>query len=174
MSLQKWSDEAAGLPARPRAGSATCWSNIRFRHVTQMSVCVLNVLATVTMYVDILSLLLVIVYIIFILATIIAIISANPQYVLMTPHSDKVLVSAGLGLMTVFYHCIMTRDTTHESSYTVLLLLTMSCALSSLVSPSTLLCGLSCLLATWSLHMGINHILQVSLCQRQLFPHDLC
>ena len=162
------------MPARPPAGSATCWSNIRFRHVTMMSVCVLNVLATVTMYVDILSLLLVTVYIIFILATIIDILSLNPGYVLMTGHSDKLLAGVGFCLMSVFYYCTMTRDSSaHASSYTVLLLLTMSCVLASLVSPYTLLCGLTCLLASWSLHMGVNHWLQVSLCNLVLHINSI-
>ena len=64
----------SGLPDTPRHQAQSCWAGLGLRHLIQISLSVTAVLSTVTIYLEINALLLVIIYIVFILASILDII----------------------------------------------------------------------------------------------------
>ena len=173
-NLRRWSDDAAGLPERPASGGDTCWSNIRFRHVTKIAVAVVNILITVTMFVDIKGILLVIMFILFILATVLQIISLNPQYIFMPHNSDKMLVGAGFVLESVFIYSLSSREDDQHTpaSHNILMILTLfsavvswsTCLMSSRIHLMMLGLILTTLLqSSWMLHIGINNYYKVDL-----------
>merc|ERR1711976_824953 len=149
--VRVWSDEAAGLPSTPPRHQETCWSNISWRHVIQISICVVNVLATVSIYIDTNGLLLVIIYII-----------------LMPPRSEGFIYAIGFSLESLFFWNIGNKTTNVQ--IIILMMITGICAMLSFFEATCETCQFStcshvtrlslsmtmCLQASWLVQCGLN------------------
>ena len=174
--VRRWCDRAAGLPPTPASnhhlqGHDSCWTNIKFRHVVQISLAVVNILATVSIYIDIKGLLLVIIYITFIIASFVEVLTTNPSYVFLPEGCEGIIHGIGFLLESLFFWCI--QDDTKDAmnyQYIPLIAATMTCAIQSWVDVMCTtcqqfdtalvtrycLCMTMYLQSSWLTHCGIN------------------
>ena len=150
--MKQWSEEAAGLPPVPTRVYDTCWSNINFRHVFQISLVVVNVLATVSIYIDINGLLLVIIYIIFLSGTCVDIASHNSKYIFMPTGCETIIYGIGFLVETLFFLCLM--DESNKYQLSIFMFITMTCAVLSWMEATCNTCH----------YQDCGHVVKLCLC----------
>ena len=190
--VKRWCDRAAGLPPTPSShhhlhGHDTCWTNIKFRHVVQITLAVANILATVSIYIDINGLLLVIIYITFIIASFVEVLSTNPSYVFLPEGCEGIVHGIGFLLESLFFWCLQ-HDSNKDNNYQyiILIIVTLTCTVLSWVNVTChtcqqfdtslvtryCLCMAMYLQSSWISHCGINFLFQVRLpskCKQNLY-----